>query len=240
MAARAGGSDQVLVAVGGWGDGYQRLNTVDCLRLDPSAPCSGDTTTPGWRPLPAGDPGLATAPGWRPLPPMRVGRVGPAVAVTASGAIFVAGGAGDGAGAGSAELCGCCLAPIVRHRVTCRRAHLTDQLLLPTYLGRRYEPWGASAAEMAAVRVLPLSDTTLAADLATVRAGAPRRGGWAVEGAGADAAGRAWRGSSLPARRRARAGDGWLGQSKPHHSGHSRGLGTVIIVVDVRWWCWRQ
>eukprot|EP01043_Picozoa_sp_COSAG02_P093745 COSAG02_NODE_30242_length_555_cov_0.385965_1_plen_28_part_01 len=28
MAARAGGSDQVLVAVGGWGDGYQRLNTV--------------------------------------------------------------------------------------------------------------------------------------------------------------------------------------------------------------------
>jgi hypothetical protein len=38
--------------------------------------------------------------GWEMLPPMRAKRIGPAVAATASGAIFVAGGAGDG----SAEL----------------------------------------------------------------------------------------------------------------------------------------
>eukprot|EP01048_Picozoa_sp_COSAG05_P000027 COSAG05_NODE_1_length_66591_cov_307.301581_27_plen_356_part_00 len=151
---------RVLVAVGGWGPCYQRLNTVACLRLGPNDPPSlhmppapepqpeaerlepppafavddvvilhglvgaaqhngkrgtvrgfdeGNSrykVSVGVRAKPLGVKAInmILSRGWEMLPPMRAKRVGPAVVTTASGAIFVAGGAGDGADGGAVEI----------------------------------------------------------------------------------------------------------------------------------------
>ena len=83
--------DSVVVAVGGWGAGYQRQNSAEFLRL-PAAWSGRGSADETPVPLP-----------WAPLPPMMAARVGPAVTTTATGAIFVAGGAGETSG-GSAEI----------------------------------------------------------------------------------------------------------------------------------------
>ena len=69
-----------LVVAGGFSSTYQRLRDVDCLPLLRR------------RDSRAGD----AEPGWRSLPPLTKPRVGCSVAALSSGAVLVAGGAGDG------------------------------------------------------------------------------------------------------------------------------------------------
>lgn len=72
-----------LVVAGGFSSTYQRLRDVDCLPLVRRA-----------------DALEGNGPGWRALPPLMKARVGCSVAALSSGAVIVAGGAGDA----SAEL----------------------------------------------------------------------------------------------------------------------------------------
>ena len=72
-----------LVVAGGFSSTYQRLRDVDCLPLRRRSSDARQAAT-----------------GWRALPPLTKPRVGCSVAALHSGAVLVAGGAGDG----SAEL----------------------------------------------------------------------------------------------------------------------------------------